>query len=168
MQQKLSHGEDLRNWYSTFTKVWVLSWYPKVYFIPWEMHGNSHQYPISWEYGKSLGKPCFFKKYECFSSIRFPFYGILYHIGNPWVFPSISHTIRKRSKTHPMGEKWNTYTPWTHVLSYHGTVVWWLSLLHKFIHQSLNSSSAQVNSCSRHVGDSQWWESLTMGDPGWK
>ena len=42
------------------------------------------------------------------------------------------------------------------------SIVWWLSLLHNFIHRSLNSGFAQVQVCLRRVGDLRWWGSLTM------
>ena len=70
-----------------------------VYFTICEIHGFPLQFPIAWENaGKSieLGEPrklvpIFSLTYGYFSSIRFPFYGILcYHMGNAWFFPSKS------------------------------------------------------------------------------
>ena len=102
-----------------------------VYFITWEMHVFSHQFPITLERqpkpsnGESLGNwfPAIFYKTHCiwrtweigthifpivwvFFSIRFPSCGILHHMGNAWVFSSIPHSMRKGRKTHQMGEAW--------------------------------------------------------------
>ena len=113
----------------TFPKVWVLSWYLMVYFIPWQMHGYSHQYPIACYmhqnpfYGESLEIDSLNFPKLWFFSIRFPPYGVLYLMRNAWVFLSISHSIGKRNKTYRMGEIWDTYIPWTHILRYHGLVV---------------------------------------------
>lgn len=110
-------------------KVWVLSWYLMVYFIPWQMHGYSHQYPIACYlhqnpfYGESLEIDSLNFPKLWFFSIRFPPYGVLYLMRNAWVFLSISHSIGKRNKTYRMGEIWDTYIPWTHILRYHGPVV---------------------------------------------
>ena len=76
------------------------------------MHGSPHQYSIAWENPAKLTpwkEPVIlvlilFPKYESFFSIRFLSYGILYHIGNTWGFPSIYHANKKCSKTHPVGE----------------------------------------------------------------
>ena len=46
-----------------------------------------------------------------FFSIRFPFKGILRHMGNACVFSLISHNIRKDSQTHRMGKLWEI-GPW--------------------------------------------------------
>ena len=46
--------------------------------------------------------PIFFPKHGYFSSIIFPPYGILQHVKNAWVFPSISHNMGKCSKIRPM------------------------------------------------------------------
>ena len=46
--------------------------------------------------------PIHFPKYGWFSSIKFRSYGLQHHKGNAWVFPSISHIIRKGNKTHPI------------------------------------------------------------------
>ena len=113
----------------TFPKVWVLSWYLMVYFIPWQMHGYSDQYPIVCYmhqnpfYGESLEIDSLNFPKLWFFSIRFPPYGVLYLMRNAWVFLSISHSIGKRNKTYRMGEIWDTYIPWTHILRYHGPVV---------------------------------------------
>ena len=70
-----------------------------VYFIICEMHEFPVQFPIAWENGMKsieLGEPrklvpIFSLTYGYFSSIRFPFYGILcYHTGNAWFSPSKS------------------------------------------------------------------------------
>ena len=43
-----------------------------------------------------------------------------------------------------------------------GIMVEWSSLLHNFIQQSLNQVLCKFKTCSRCVGDSRWWQSLTM------
>ena len=99
--------ENLRNWYSYFSHsvgvFFPLDSHPVVNFIICEIHGFPHQFPIAWENAaKSIklgecGKlvTIFTPTYGYFSSIRFPFYGILYHMGNAWVFPSIFNSTRK-------------------------------------------------------------------------
>ena len=49
----------------------------------------------------------FFHKMGGFS-IRFSSCGILHHMGNAWVFSSISHSMRRGRKTHQMGKAWET------------------------------------------------------------
>ena len=44
--------------------------------------------------------------YGRFFPIRFPFYGILHHMGNACVFLLISHNMGKDSQTHRMGKVW--------------------------------------------------------------
>ena len=39
-------------------------------------------------------------------SIRFPFYGILHHMGNACGFSIISHNMGKDSQSHRMGKVW--------------------------------------------------------------
>ena len=64
--------------------------HPMLYFIIFKIHGIPHQLSRAWENAvKSIelgqpGKlvPIFSPTYGYFSSIRFPFYGILYHMGN--------------------------------------------------------------------------------------
>ena len=51
----------------------------------WEI--GTHTFPIVW----------------VLFSIRFPSYGILHHMGNAWVSPSISHSIGKCSEIHQIG-----------------------------------------------------------------
>ena len=43
-----------------------------------------------------------------------------------------------------------------------GAVVYWLSLLHNFIHKVWTQVLRRFKSCSRRVGDSRWWWSQTM------
>ena len=56
--------------------------------------------------------PKHFLKYGCFYSTRFLSYRTLYPMENAWGSPSISHSIGKCSKTHPVGRLWDisTYT----------------------------------------------------------
>ena len=42
----------------------------------------------------------------CFFPIRFPSYGILHYMGNAWCFVSISHSIGRSSKIHPVVKIW--------------------------------------------------------------
>ena len=98
-----------------------------MYFMTWEMHGFPHQFPIAWENAAKsiklgeLGRlvPIFPLKYGYFSSIRFPSYGILYHMKNAWLFPSIAWENTAKS------------TLWAHRLFFHSIIVlthskiWW-------------------------------------------
>ena len=43
---------------------------------------------------------------DAFFLIRFPFYGILHHMGNACVFSLISHNLGKDSQNHRMGKVW--------------------------------------------------------------
>ena len=54
----------------------------------WEI--GAHTFPILW----------------ALFSIRFPFYGILHHMGNACVFSLISHNLVKDSQNHRMGKVW--------------------------------------------------------------
>ena len=131
MQQNPSSRENLGNWYSYFSHsidaVFPLDSHFMVYFITWEVHVFSHQFPITRENtakpsnGESLGNwfPVIFYKAHCMQrtcvigshtfpkvwvifSIRFPSYGTLHHLGNAWVSPSTSQTTGKCNKTHGM------------------------------------------------------------------
>ena len=92
--------------------------HPMVYFIIWEMHGFSHQFPIVWENATKpivWGKPgklviILFPQYGYLFPFRFPSYGILHHMGNPWVFLSISHSLEKCNKTYHIGRTWEIGT----------------------------------------------------------
>ena len=98
--------ENLGNWYSYFSHsigaFFPLHSHSMVYFIICEIHGFPHQFPIACENAVKfieLGEPrklvpIFFLNYGYFSSIRFPFYGILcYHMGNTMVFPINIHSL---------------------------------------------------------------------------
>ena len=101
-----------------FRIVWVnfspYDFHPTVYFIIWEMHGFPNQFPIVQENATKLivwGEPgklvlLLFPYYGRFFSIRFPFYGILHHMGNVCVFSLISHNLGKDSQNHRMGKVW--------------------------------------------------------------
>ena len=60
-------------------------------------YSKIHQIERAWEIGTHV-----FPKVWYFSYIRFPFYGILYHMRNAWLFPSISNSTGKCSKIHPV------------------------------------------------------------------
>ena len=71
------------------------------------MHEFSHQFPTVWE---NITKAKAWRKSGelilillpycgCFLPIRFPSDGILHHMGNAWVSPSIFHSTGKCSKT---------------------------------------------------------------------
>ena len=78
--------------------------------------------PISLpKYGYSESMATFFPS--------FPDYGILYHIKNAWVFPSISHNIGECSKIRPMGRSWL----WEHPL--HQIPITWM--VHRFSNEFL-------------------------------
>ena len=53
MQQNPSYGENLGNWYLYFSHSMSTFFpsdsHPMVYFIIWEIHVFSHQFPIAWE-----------------------------------------------------------------------------------------------------------------------
>ena len=86
--------------------------------IIWEMHGFSHQFFRLRENATKLmvwGKSrklilILFPQCGCFFPVGFPSYGILHHLGNAWVSPSISHDAGKCSKTHCMGRTWEIGT----------------------------------------------------------
>ena len=98
-----------------FPKVWEILFHqiPNLWFTR-EMNRSSHQDPIAlekttipilWEKpGKVV--PTLLPKRGCFFFIRFLSYGMLHHTVNAWSFPSISHSIKKYSKTHPLGTAW--------------------------------------------------------------
>ena len=81
--------------------------HPIVYFIIYKMHDFPHQFPIAWKNAvKSIkfgepGKlvPIFSPTYGYISSIRFQSFGILYHMENAWLFPSISNTTENAAKS---------------------------------------------------------------------
>ena len=53
--------------------------------------------PIVWgERGKLV--LILFPQYKCFFLMRFPSYGVLHHMGNACVSPSIPHNIRQCSE----------------------------------------------------------------------
>ena len=119
MQQNPSYEVNLGNWYSHFSHSMgdfsPYNFHPMVYFIIWEMHGFPHQFPILQENATKLivvqrtweiGAHTFPILWMLFFSIRFPFYGILHHMGNACVFSLISHNMGKDSQNHRMGKVW--------------------------------------------------------------
>ena len=92
-----------------------LDFHPMVYFITWEMDGFSHR--ISHRKSKSQQNPSngegqgnwfsyFFHKIGVSFPIRFQSRSIPPHMGNRWVFSSISHSIEKGMKSQRMGKYW--------------------------------------------------------------
>ena len=62
---------------------------------------KTHQMGKVWE----IVSHTFSIKWVLFS-IRFPSCGIVHHMGNAWVFSSISQSMGKGRKTHQMGKDW--------------------------------------------------------------
>ena len=89
-----------------------------VYFSIWDMHGFPHKFPTVRENATKLmvrGKPgksitILFPWHGCFFPIQFPSYGILQHMRNAWVSPSIYHSAGKCYKTLRMGWTWEIGT----------------------------------------------------------
>ena len=97
----------------TFPIVWVISVHTIsiIWYTSWVSYWISHSTRkcniklIVWgEPGKLVLTlfPC----YGRFFSIRFPFYGILHHVGNACVFSLISHNLGNNSQNHRMGNVW--------------------------------------------------------------
>ena len=93
-----------------------------VYFITWEMHefphientwvfssishsmgkgSKTHLMGQAWDIGSHT-----FSIVRLLFPVRFPFCGKLHHIGNACVFSSISHSMRKGSKTPQIWRVW--------------------------------------------------------------
>ena len=118
MQQNPWYGKSLGNWYSYFSHsmgaFFPLDSHRMVYFSIWEMHGFPCTFPTVREnstkpmvWGKSKKSiTILFPWHGCFFPIRFTSYGILHHMGNAWVSPSISESMGKCNKTHRMGRTW--------------------------------------------------------------
>ena len=106
-----SYVEKLGNWCSQFSHsisgFLPLSSHSMVYFIICKMRGFLHQFPTAWENtAKSIkliepGKlvPIFSPKYGYFSSMRFPSYGIIYHMVNPWLSYQFLTTRKNAAKS---------------------------------------------------------------------
>ena len=115
--QNPSYGKNLGNWYSylshSISAFFPLDSHPMVYLIIWKMHGFTHQFSIAWENAvksielEELVKlvPIFPSTYLYFSSIISQSYGILYHMGNAWLFSSISNSMGKCNKIHLVSSK---------------------------------------------------------------
>ena len=72
----------------------------------------------------------FFRYYEWFLPIRFPSYGIFYHMGIAWVSPLISHSTVKRNKTQRLERTWEigTHTFYSMSLFPHlNPILWYTS-----------------------------------------
>ena len=108
--QNPSYVENLGIWYSylchSIGAFFPIDSNPIVYLLICEIHGFPHQFLIA---HKNAAKSIeledseklvaiFSPKYGYFSSIRFPSCGILYHMGNAWLFPSIFNSAGKCSR----------------------------------------------------------------------
>ena len=106
--------ENLGNRYSYFSfsigAFFPLDSHPMVYFVICEIHGFPHQYLIAWENGTKpieMGEPGkLVPKIGTFlpldTHVVSDRCGILYHMGNAWLFLSIFNSTGKCSKTHPV------------------------------------------------------------------
>ena len=129
MQQNPWHGESLGNWYSYVSHSIVdfspYDSHPTVYFIIWEMHGFPHEFPIVQENATKFivwGEPgnmvlILFPYYGRYFFIRFPFYGILHHMGNACIFLLTSHNMPKPSNGESLGN-------WFQEISYKSHCMW--------------------------------------------
>ena len=118
MQQGPLHKEKLGEIGThTFPIVWVL-FFPIIFPSCGLLHhlGNEWVSPsVSHDIGKRseihrIGRawelvPIFSRNYGYLSSIRFSSFGILYHIGNAWLFPIISKSTGKCHKIHPVSSQ---------------------------------------------------------------
>ena len=114
-----------RNWEigtHTFPMVWALFshripvlWYTSSYgkwmgfHINFSKQWKTHQNP---SHGEKLGN-CYLSfshSMGAFSPLQFTSYGILYHIGNAWVFPLVSHSTGKCNKIYHIKRNWETGT----------------------------------------------------------
>ena len=154
MQQNPSYRDSLGNWYPYFFNsigaFFLSDCHPLVYFIIFEMYGLPHQFAIAWENDAKLieqgepGKwiPIFPLSLGSFFSIRFPCYGILHHMWNPWVSQSIFHSMGKYSKIHRVGRAWEIGTH-TFLIAYllclyQISILWYTSLHGKFMSFFIN------------------------------
>lgn len=110
LQQNSLYGDNLWNWCSYFSVVWVL------FSIKFPSYGILHHQGNKWvppSVSHSIrkcseihrvGRACIgnhtFPKVWVFFFHQIPSNGILYHMRNTWLFPSICHSMRKCSKTH--------------------------------------------------------------------
>ena len=79
----------------------------------------------------------------------------------------LASTNAKNEATESHIKNWKSPHYITIMGNHSGTVVKWLSLLHNFIHQSLNAGSAQAQNllavCQRFT-----MKRISDNDPGWK
>ena len=76
--------------------------------INFPKHGKCNKTHHSWRTWE-IGTHTFLMVWALFL-IRFPCYGILHHVGNAWVSPSIYHILGKCSKTQRIGRAWEIDT----------------------------------------------------------
>ena len=95
----------------------------------------SHQYFIAQDNARmgrnrEIGTRTFPIVCVCFFPIQFPSYGILHYMGNAWCFVSISHSIGRSSKIHPVVKIWDKDThifPKAWLLFFHHIPTLWYS-----------------------------------------
>ena len=112
MQQNPSYGLNLGNWYLYFSysmgEFSPYNFHPTVYLSYRKCMGFPINFPQyrkiqqNSSYGESLRNWCLYFSYimDAFFLIRFPFYGILHHMGNACVFSLMSHNMGKDSQTY--------------------------------------------------------------------
>ena len=120
MQQYPFYRDSLVNWYPYFSQsmgsFFLSNSHPMIYFITWKMLNFFSS--VSHTIGKCskthvMGKfwdidtPKLFPKHIYFPSIKLPIYDLLHHMGNTWVFPSTSRSIRKCYINPSVGEIWD-------------------------------------------------------------
>lgn len=100
--------------YYTFSIVWVLFsirfsscgilYHIGNAWVSWSISHSMEKLQQNSLYGDNLWNWCsYFSIVWVLFSIKFPSYGILHHMGNKWVPPSVSHSIRKCSEIHRVG-----------------------------------------------------------------
>ena len=100
--------------------------YPMAYSIIWEMHGFPINFP---HYGKDNKTHCIGRTWKIGTHtfpivwmlfpIRYQSYGILHHMRNAWVSPSIFHSTGKFNKIHRFNK-----------INAHGLILFWFKQNH--------------------------------------
>ena len=118
IQQYPFYGVTVEIGTHTFPIVWVIFPHTIPILRYTSSYGKCMGFPINFpqyrkmqqnsSYGESLRNWCLYFSHimDAFFLIRFPFYGILHHMGNACVFSLISHNLGKDSQNHRMGKVW--------------------------------------------------------------